>query len=69
VLLTRLAAAVSTATVAGVWVVGVLATTGERAAVVLGSPLAQSISLGCALVFGLLFVLRTSSTRLQGGYS
>ncbi len=68
-LLTRLTAPIATATVAGVWVVGVLAITGDQASVVLSSTAAQSAFLGCAVVLGLLFWLRTSSTRLQGGYS
>ena len=68
-LLTRLTAPIATATVAGGWVVGVLAITGDQAPVALGSTAAQSTFLGVAVVLGLLLWLRTSSTRLQGGYS
>ena len=68
-LLTRLTAPIATATVAGGWVVGVLAVTGDQAPVALGSTAAQSTFLGVAVVLCLLLWLRTSSSRLQGGYS
>jgi len=67
-LLTRLTAPMATATVAGGWVVGVLAITGDEAPVALGSTAVQSTFLGVAVVLCLLLWLRTSSTRLQGGY-
>ena len=67
-MLTRLTAPIAAATVAGGWVVGVLAITGDQAPVALGSTAAQSTFLGLAVVLGLLLWLRTSSSRLQGGY-
>ena len=68
-LLTRLTAPIATATIAGSWVVGVLAITGDQASVTLGSTAAQTSFLGVAVALGLLLWLRTSSTRLQGGQS
>lgn len=67
-LLTRLTAPIAAATVAGSWVVGVLAITGDEVSVALGSTLVQSIFLVVAVVLCLLLWLRTSSSRLQGGY-
>jgi hypothetical protein len=68
-LLTWLTAPIATATVAGGWVAGVLAIAGDQAPLAIGSTATQSTFLGLAVVLSLLLWLRTSSTRLRGGYS